>query len=429
MPLKLRNGSMVFCLIVSVFGLGRAFAGGYAIPLQSAKAASLANAVTAGVDDASAVYINPAALADVPGNQFMGGLNYVSFIGSVENSGRKSRNLHDDNFIPTFFANYHLPESGFTFGIGGYAPYGLATSYDEKSFTRFAAVRSELRALFLTPAIAWRPSQYFSLGGGVSFVHSSALLSRAVFLGVGEGKLRITDTDNAYAYNLGIILNPHERVTLGLTYRSRVDLSFDSADVKFTDATLTGGSFTRTQASGLHVPLPPFISTGIHWQINPKWGMELVYDFTRWSEFDDLKARFSPSLPALGGLVPISRFFIPQDWKDTSTIRFGASYRWTDYLELRGGIAVDETPIPGSTLSPAIPGADWLAVTGGVGYMKKNLSIDLGYIPVFYKTRKVTNSVLETGGNPSALPFPGTPGQDKYETLNHFVSLYLTCRF
>jgi len=92
-------------------------------------------------------------------------------------------------------------------------------------------------------------------------------------------------------------------------------------------------------------------------------------------------------------------------------------------------MALDETPIPSSTLNPAIPGADILTLNGGVGYTWESLSVDLGYMAIFYKTRRVTNNSLETGNNPAALPFSGVPGGDKYETFQNFVSMHLRYRF
>ena len=431
MSTKRRFKLGIFVVLWLVAGFGRsAFAGGYAVPPQTAKAASLANAVTAGVDDPSAVYSNPAALSAIDGNQAMGGATYINTLSSVHIAGRTSSNRHEHDVIPTLFANYHIPKTDLTLGLGAYAPFGLATTYDSNSFTRFAAIRSKLTTMFITPSIAWKPSPYFSIGGGVSFVRSSAYLSRAVNFGqFGEGRLRIADTDNAYGYNLGILVKPHDAVKLGLTYRSRVDLKFDTADTKFSDTPLAGGTVTRVRATGIHVPLPPVVSAGIHWQINDAWGVELVYDFTRWSEFDHLKANFETPLPAVGGGAPISGFTIPQNWKDTSTIRFGASYKLTQNLSLRGGLALDQTPIPESTLGPAIPGADFLTVTGGLGYNWGNLGVDVGYMAVFYKTRKVTNNVLETGGSPGAVPFSGVSGRDKYETFQNLVSLHMRYRF
>src|ERR1051325_3621348 len=68
-----------------------AFAGGYAIPPQTAKAESMGGAAAAGVDDPSAIYANPAALPYIQGNQAMAGLQYVNTISSVRNSHTATR--------------------------------------------------------------------------------------------------------------------------------------------------------------------------------------------------------------------------------------------------------------------------------------------------------------------------------------------------
>jgi long-chain fatty acid transport protein len=362
----------------------------------------------------------------------MTGLNYINTQSRVTNSGVSSKNDHDDDFLPTLFANYHIPGTDLTVGLGSYTPFGLATSYDEESFTRFAAIRSQLKTLYVTPSIAWRPVPYLSIGGGMSFVHSSALLSRKLFLGaigIGEGRLRITDTDDAYAYNIGIVLKPHQQIKLGLTYRSRVALEFDRADVKFSDALITGGASTSTKATGINVPIPPVINAGVQWQVTPSWKLELDYNFTRWSEFNHLKARFKVPLPALGGAVLIPGFMLPQDWKDTSTFRAGTAYAVTDALELRTGFSLDQSPIPDRTLNPTIPGANILTLNGGIGYRWNRVYLDLSYMAIFYEDRRVKNNSLETGNNPAALPFPGVPGRDKYEIFQNFVAMNLRYQF
>jgi long-chain fatty acid transport protein len=423
-----------------LLGSEQVFAGGFAIAEQSARGVGLANAITAGVEDPSAVYINPAALTEVPGNQLMGGTSYINTISSVKNGGRKSRNIHDDSFVPSLFANYHIPNSDFAVGIGGYAPFGLATSYKESSFTRFAAIRSELRTIYVTPAVAWSPLPFLSIGAGVSFVHSSAVLSRALFLGaldIGEGRLRITDTDDAFGYNVGVLIKPVEKIKIGITYRSRVDLDFDSANVKFSDAAITGGASTRVRGRGIHVPIPPVVNAGVQWQITPQWAVELDYNFTRWSEFQNLRVRFDSPLPALGGALPLSALLVPQNWRDTSSVRFGTSYKIDKSIELRGGMAFDESPTPSNTLSPTIPGANIFTLNGGIGYTWERLSVDLAYMAIFYKTRRVSNNVLEAtnltpfvAGVPIApIPAPGVAGRDKYEIFQNFVSLNMRYRF
>ena len=408
-------------------------AGGYIVPHQTARALGLSNAMTAGVNDPSAVYYNPAALGEVQGNNLLISGTYIGLVSSVENSGRRAVNKHDDNFLATIFANYHLPNSDFTFGIGAYTPFGLATTY-ESDFTRFAAERTELKTIYITPAAAWHPSKYFSIGAGASFVHASGLFSRGLCLDpitsctapIGlEGRLRLTDTANAFAYNIGALIKPTDTLKVGFSYRSRVDLRFDDADVKF------GGPFStaKTKADIRPIPLPPVINTGLYWQVNPSWGAELVYEYTRWSEFENFSATFSPPSTFLPLGFPLSGFSFPEDWKNTSTVRFGSYYALNQNWELRGGIAVEESPIPNRTLNPAIPGADLLTLNAGLGYKWENFSVDLGYMAVFYKTRRVTNNELEGLPATSPLGFAGAPGKDKYETFNNFVTVSLGYRF
>src|SRR5918994_1332109 len=102
-----------------------AWAAGFTIPHQTARALGLSNAFTAGVDDPSAVYYNPAALGEIPGNNVLATGTYVGLYNSVENSSRDAVNKHDDNFLASIFANYHIPGSDFTVGIGTYSPFGL----------------------------------------------------------------------------------------------------------------------------------------------------------------------------------------------------------------------------------------------------------------------------------------------------------------
>ena len=161
----------------------------------------------------------------------------------------------------------------------------------------------------------------------------------------------------------------------------------------------------------------------------PAWGAEFVYEYTRWSEFKNFTATFSPIPIFLPLGAPIPGFQLPQEWKNTSTLRLGSYYTLNKNWELRGGMAIEQTPIPNKTLNPAIPDADKLTLNAGVGYKWEKFSVDLGYMAVFYKTRKVTNNELE--GLPATAPlfYAGAPGKDKYQTFVNFVTFSIGYRF
>jgi len=380
--------------------------------------------MTAGVDDASAVYYNPAALSEVAGNNLLVTGTYIGVDNTVENSGREARNEHNDNFLGSFFANYHVPGTDITIGIGTYSPFGLATTY-ERDFTRFAAERTELRTLYVTPAVSWHPTPILSIGAGASFVHASGVFSRQLCFnslactfapGTGEAHLRLTDTANAFAYNIGILVKPTDNWKFGFSYRGRTDIRFDNADVKLSG--VLGNQ--KVSADVRPLPLPPVINVGGHWQITSNWGAELVYEYTRWSEFKNFKATFQ------GG--PLPGFNLPENWKSTSTLRVGSHYSLSDSIEIRGGFAVEETPIPNSTQNPSIPDADKLTLNAGIGYKWDRFGIDAGYMAVIYKTRRINNNELE-GIPATGIPFYGAPGEDKYKTFNNFLSLSASYRF
>ena len=85
---------------------------------------------------------------------------------------------------------------------------------------------------FCYPRFVLESIKYFSVGVGLSFVHASGVFFEpcalipfrfnATFR--PEGTVRVTDTADAFAYNLGFLVKPTDNLKLGLSYRSRVDL-------------------------------------------------------------------------------------------------------------------------------------------------------------------------------------------------------------
>jgi len=421
------TGIIVWALALLFVG-GPLFAGGYYIPHQTARGVGLSNALTAGVDDPSAVYYNPAALSEIDGNRALLSGTYINVVSSVENSGNRDINGGRHNFAGSLFGNYHVPGTDLHLGLGIYSPFGLKTSYDA-AFTRFAAHDAELKTYYLTPALAWNPSKYFSLGGGVSYIHSTAVLSRTLcfdpILGCTnrallalEERIRLTDSDDTYGFNVGALIKPIERLKIGFSYRGNTDLHFDRARTKLK------GDFGPAHTIGdvRPLPLPAIINVGVFYQITPVWGAELVYERQNWSRFKDITVRF-PSPP-----FGIGSITLPRKWNDTNTLRFGSSYRLDKNWELRGGIGLEQGPMPNKTLNPSIPGGDVLTLNSGVGYQWDHFSLDFGYQAIFYKTRRVSNNELE-GAVPPGQPFAGAPGKDKYKTFNNFLTVSAGYKF
>src|SRR5258705_5255495 len=134
-PMKPKSVRTILLLFVIIFAPAGGWAGGYYIPHQTARGVGLSNALTAGVDDPSAVYYNPAALGEVEGNQLLLSGSYINVVSSVENGGDRAVNSGRHNLTGSLFGNYHVPGTDLNLGLRVYSPFGLAASYSA-DFTR-----------------------------------------------------------------------------------------------------------------------------------------------------------------------------------------------------------------------------------------------------------------------------------------------------
>jgi long-subunit fatty acid transport protein len=124
-------------LMLAVMGLaavagGSARAAGVAVDLHSARAVGMAGAVSAFVDDASAIYFNPAGIAQGQGLEFMIGASPIipSFKVTPQIPGGANNNQITGltNVIPPPFIYFTYGISDeWTVGIGVYSPCGLTS--------------------------------------------------------------------------------------------------------------------------------------------------------------------------------------------------------------------------------------------------------------------------------------------------------------
>jgi long-chain fatty acid transport protein len=280
----------------------------------------------------------------------------------------------------------------------------------------------------------------FSVGMALGLVHSTTVFSRALCFdlvagcvtpgGADEGGIKVTDSTNTFTYNLGFLFKPTETIKLGVDYRPRTDLQFSNAEVKF------AGNFSpgKTQAHIRPVPLPSVIDASLFWQFTPAWSAEIHYEYTRWSSFERISAFFSPPTTfTISGLgfpiqVPIESFSLPQKWKNTNGLSIGSSYQLNERWVLRGGIGVQQTPVPDETLSPAIPAGNSLFTSIGLGYRWDRLTLDLGYLVSLDHTRRVNNNELE-GSTATGIFFAGAAGKDIYKTVTNFLMMSVAMSF
>ena len=131
--------------------------------------------------------------------------------------------------------------------------------------------------------------------------------------------MRLTDTANTFAYNVGALVKPADNLKFGLTYRSRADLRFENADINLRGAF----SASSLKAKVRPLTLPPVVDAAVFWQVTPNLGAEFVYEYTRWSEFRKFAENFT--LPTFVPGAPI-RGLLADKLEKYSTLKLGGYY-------------------------------------------------------------------------------------------------------
>ena len=402
---------------------GAAHAAGFALKEQSTTAQGTAFAgATASASDVSYMFFNPASLGWVDqieiqavGTLAMPKIELKSSSASTTARTPISGSTHEDDVadnvvVPAFYAAVPLP-GGVRFGLGVNAPFGLETDYSRDWVGRYHGVRSELETININPAVAWRPVRWLSAGAGFQAQYADGTLTNAVDFGtIGGGRdvpgavpgeqdgfARLRGDDWSYGWNAGVIVEPVAGTRLGVSYRSEIDQTL-RGDVNFTGDDdgianilrgASGGAFTDTDAK-LDVKTPASLSFGLHHDLTDRVALMAEAQWTNWSVFDQLTVKFDN--PAQPDSVT------EEEWQDAWFFALGSTFRATDELTLRAGVAYDQSPVDGNFRTPRIPDGDRYWVSLGAGWHPRSwLDFDAAFTYIDVESTNVRLSATSTG--------------------------------
>ncbi len=155
----------------------------------------------AAVNDASAIFYNPANITRLPGRQFVLAVSPIGVKTEFENSSSVAPFLPSVPRTPIPVAlgtsggdaggwipvpNGYLSwqtGSRWWLGLGVNVPFGLKTEWDSDFVGRFKASQSEVKTLNFNPTVAMKVTDKFSLGAGVDYQRLEATLSQSVAYG------------------------------------------------------------------------------------------------------------------------------------------------------------------------------------------------------------------------------------------------------
>lgn len=396
----------------SAAGMGNAFAGGAAI-----------------AEDASTVWYNPAGITRLTGPQLILGGSYLhpSFTANVLSAsnvigtpiGGGGGDAGANAFVPNLYATYPLTNR-LSVGAAVNAPFGLVTTYPDTWAGRYYALRSDIKTVNINLAAAFKLDNTISLGLGVNHQNIDAELTQAVdfatlcnagaILGIpgaaacgagggfvhpgnpNDGNAKVTAKGDAWGYNAGI-LTQLGSARVGLAYRSEIkyklDGSFDiTAPANVPNALLTNPNFRLVDSSAhTDVTLPSTLSLSAVFETRGPWTFMADVTRTNWHVLPELRIRLDSG--AADQVVTLNL-------KDAYRYSTGVTYRASDKWVLRGGVALDRSPVPSAAdRTPRLPDSDrrWVSVGAGLR-ASQSVYFDFAYTYV----RLADSSVQKTDG-------------------------------
>ena len=387
-------------------------AGGYKIPETSTNAVALGAAnIAHNHNNADAAYYNPAKMVFMSNENHLEadityiGLEKVKYQGKVSGTGPYNlESEHEDFYLLSLhYVSPELGESGARVGVSIAVPGGLSKRWQTEP-AKTSAQEFTLEVLEINPTAAFKINDKLGFAVGFRIVRTHGVVKSDGIVNIprlgGYGKVArdMTGDSTDFGYNLALSYNPTKDLEIGVTYRSKVNMTVEG-NAKLS-TTLAGGS-TYDGPGNVSLPLPASFSAAVAYTFDStKTTLEAVYEKTFWSAYKNLDFNYNGTEgPVLGAIFGTS---IAKDWKDTNTFRVGLTQELQN-LTLMAGYVYDNSPVPDATIGFELPDADSQAISLG-GRYKINDAVDVGLSGIYsmHKNRTINNASLSgefTGGN------------------------------
>ncbi|TAH50944.1 MAG: transporter [Betaproteobacteria bacterium] len=378
---------------------GSASAAGFQLLEQNASGIANAYAGSAAVaENASTIFFNPAGMTQLPARTLSVGLSAVRPSFKFSNDGSQTGALTGGTSdaggwaaVPNAYLSWALGKDVYV-GVGLGAPFGLMTEYDDDWVGAAHSTKFDIKTYNINPSIAWRVNDSLSLGAGVNWQRMDVeYVRRAGIVAAGgfplPSSFATLDADNdAWGWNIGVLLNLSSATRLGLAYRSSIDHELKGdLTVRGPSAVLNAARSSRAKAD---VELPDtFILSATH-RIDSRW--ELLGDVSRtgWSSIKEVDiVRTSGASNGATAQVLVT------DFRDTWRYALGAAYQYNDAWKLKLGLAYDETPVRDARRRlTSLPDNDrtWFSF-GGQWRASKDATLDVGVAYLYIPDTRIEN--------------------------------------
>ena len=283
-------------------------------------------------------------------------------------------------------------------GLSLTTPYGNSLEWPQAWKGAHLIQDISLKSYVLQPTVSYRIFDKLSIGAGLELALGKVTLSRAL-LPVGSlvpllgpdyaDVVPVSATLNGKAklkvgYNIGVMYDVCDQVTLGLSYRSRIRMKVDegTAELDYASERIKAmldatGQVPPLDKGTFHaqLPLPSNTTFGVSYRPSKRWELALDLQFVGWQAYDSLNVVFNEKI------LQIEDIKAEKNFKNTMIYRVGAQYLATERLDVRMGIYYDQSPIRKHNYNPETPGMGKLGFSAGLSFEPyRNLQVDLAFL-------------------------------------------------
>jgi long-chain fatty acid transport protein len=288
------------------------------------------------------------------------------------------------------------------FGLAAYTPFGSRIVYADDWKGQFALREISVKAIFTQATVSYAYKDIFGIGG--SFVYATGDVSVRKALPVqfpdgtyGEAVLK--GAAGGLGFTAGVYFKPHEKLSIGLNYRSKVTFEASSGQAEFTVPSDLSSFFPNTTFSSA-LPMPATTTLGLAYRYGGEDDVVcLDVNHVGWSAYQALAFDFAENTEKL------EDSYSPRNYHNSMIYRVGWQGRMNEKLLLRAGFTVDMTPVPDGYLTPETPDAVKFGTSVGASYSLGPVRIDGAFMWVEGMKRTDINQETNFGGTFKARAF------------------------
>lgn len=378
-------------LLGSALLSGTAMAGGYQVNLASQRQIGMGHTGTGIQTGTSSIFFNPGAMSYLRENGVTIGASAISSHIAYQPTGSNQTRLADNDLGTPFqvYAAYKVDDL-LTVGLGIYTPFGSGVRWGNEWNGRFGLDEINLQAIFFQPTVSYKISEKLGVGLGFVVATGGVNLQRVVPVQNQDGTEGSIELDGSaqtgFGVNAGVYYQATEKLSIGVDYRSKIDLKVEGGDVIFANIpSAASGSFPEGAEFSAMLPLPATLTLGLGYKVNEQLTLAADVSHVGWSAYESL--RFDFTKPIGGSSVSESA----RNYEDAFIYRIGAEYQLDDKLALRAGAYYDQTPVQDGYLTPETPDADSRGLSVGLGYaLTEKFSVDASFLYINKKERTDT---------------------------------------